>query len=671
MMIWRLLFLFFLLTQITLSDCAFATDESMNTSALSKEICVNLQQALDKGGTSVSYALVQGGNLLIADAVGYLDATRNAAATVDTLYNIGSLSKLYTAAAVMKLVDEGRIGLDDLVVTHLPDFKLKDSRYPDITVRMLLNHSSGILGTDYTIGITYGGYDSGYYDKLRLYFAKSFLKANPGMFSVYCNDGFEVAELLINKVSGIPFDRYVAENFLKPLKLLSTGYATRTFAPGSYAVKGSFPQEFPNVMASGGVSTNPVDLARFGTMFLNRGAGVLKPASVSEMSRAQGKTFIVEDTASTKFGLGWDTVNPFFENFDFGSGTLVKSGGTSQFISHLYVIPAYNLSASISVTSDFSGDASAVLRDIIAKVLRTQGIETARLPKKHIPLQPEPIPDGFAKEYTGYYGSGYSLMKVEVNSSDQTINLLLLDNDAWSPKFASLGYDGQFFGKTNGEKICRFVQANGNRYLLLIDEQQNIVFPAAQKLESTTARLGAWEGRLNQLYLPAEVYYNAVFLMPGLKLVRQEGLEGLVLMQQGGRIMPLSVVDDLNTSINLSIGRDLSTLTVEEVKEEEWLANEAYTLRPVSSLTELASGTIVLPEDGANRLHRIPTGNLSFTISEKGRIIAYNQSGDQVYDSLIQGLDFSLLPKDGFIRFVGLPGAQFKATIDTEEKHKQ
>ena len=82
---------------------------------------------------------------------GYGPADRAEGRPVDgkTRFNIGSTSKMFAAVSVLLLVDAGRIGLDDLVVKHLPEFGMKDPRHRDITVRMLFNHSSGLPGTTF------------------------------------------------------------------------------------------------------------------------------------------------------------------------------------------------------------------------------------------------------------------------------------------------------------------------------------------------------------------------------------------------------------------------------------------------------------------------------------------------------------------------------------------
>ena len=100
------------------------------------------------GETSVQYAVMQNGELLLSDAYGTDDASKKTKVTTDSVYGIASISKMFTTAAVMKLVEAGKIDLDQPVVNYIPEFTMKDARYKDITVRMLLNHSSGLMGGD-------------------------------------------------------------------------------------------------------------------------------------------------------------------------------------------------------------------------------------------------------------------------------------------------------------------------------------------------------------------------------------------------------------------------------------------------------------------------------------------------------------------------------------------
>ena len=153
------------------------------------------QAALTAGGAqSIQYALWQDGEIILTGHAGNYSRTENRALTDDILYGVGSVSKTYTAAAVLKLVDEGKVELDAPVTAYLPDFTMADGRYTDITVRMLLNHSSGLPGSTIANGFLLNDPDTLAADTLLEELSSQTLKADPGAFSVYCNDGFTLAE---------------------------------------------------------------------------------------------------------------------------------------------------------------------------------------------------------------------------------------------------------------------------------------------------------------------------------------------------------------------------------------------------------------------------------------------------------------------------------------------
>ena len=146
------------------------------------------------GAQSLQYALWQDGEIILTGHAGNYSRTENRALTDDILYGVGSVSKTYTAAAVLKLVDEGKVELDAPVTAYLPDFTMADGRYTDITVRMLLNHSSGLPGSTIANGFLLNDPDTLAADTLLEELSSQTLKADPGAFSVYCNDGFTLAE---------------------------------------------------------------------------------------------------------------------------------------------------------------------------------------------------------------------------------------------------------------------------------------------------------------------------------------------------------------------------------------------------------------------------------------------------------------------------------------------
>jgi CubicO group peptidase (beta-lactamase class C family) len=129
----------------------------------------------------------------------------------DSVLNIASVSKMYVTTAAMQLVDKGLVNLDAPVTDYIPDFKMADERYKDITVRMLMNHTSGLMGSIYEGALLFDEKSSDYHDSFLNKLSKESLKSNPGSFNCYCNDGFTLLEILIERVSKMSFTDYLKE----------------------------------------------------------------------------------------------------------------------------------------------------------------------------------------------------------------------------------------------------------------------------------------------------------------------------------------------------------------------------------------------------------------------------------------------------------------------------
>jgi CubicO group peptidase (beta-lactamase class C family) len=105
------------------------------------------------GVTGLQYALVSEGNLVVSGTAGVFSKSEETPLTNETMFGIGSVSKMFTTVAIMQLQDQGKLDLDEAVVNYIPEFRMNDERYRDITVRMLLNHSSGLMGSTYINGV--------------------------------------------------------------------------------------------------------------------------------------------------------------------------------------------------------------------------------------------------------------------------------------------------------------------------------------------------------------------------------------------------------------------------------------------------------------------------------------------------------------------------------------
>ena len=230
------------------------------------------QYAMQYGGAvSVQYALWENGEVTLQGHDGVYSKTENRALTDDDLYGIGSISKTYTAAAMMKLVEQGKVDLDEPVTAYLPDFTMADPRYTQITVRMLLNHSSGLMGGTTNDAFLFG--DQGNDDapsRLLERLAGQTLQAEPGAYSVYSNDSFTLAQLVIERVSGMEYTAFLNQYLLEPLGLENTLTPMEEFDT-SQLVKTylgtdtrALPAENLTIVGTGGIYSTASDLAAFG-----------------------------------------------------------------------------------------------------------------------------------------------------------------------------------------------------------------------------------------------------------------------------------------------------------------------------------------------------------------------------------------------------------------------
>ena len=157
---------------------------------------------------------VQHGQTRLLAAAGLRNAFTGDPATPDTMFQIGSLTKMYTATLVMGLVDAGEVSLDDTLDVLLPELRLAgDPDLSSITLRMLVTHTSGIEGDSF--------FDTGRGDeaveRLVARLGEIGMVHDPGATWSYCNTGFVLAGRVVEKVTGLPWHRALTERLVAPL----------------------------------------------------------------------------------------------------------------------------------------------------------------------------------------------------------------------------------------------------------------------------------------------------------------------------------------------------------------------------------------------------------------------------------------------------------------------
>lgn len=273
----------------------------------------------------------------------------------DTLFQIGSITKVFTATVVMQLVEEGKVDLDTPVIQYLPDLQLADSEAQRaITLRHLLSHTSGIEG-DYFADFGWGD------DALAKYVASLHTLrqwTRPGQLWSYCNSGFNLAGRVIEVLLERPYEQVVKERIFDPLGMSRStffAYEAITFPVSvghSYdPVSGAGPtiaRPYPIPRSSnpaGGIISTVGDLLRFAALHLDGGrAGetqLLSQASIEAMQQQQ----VVAANFADAYGIGWAIRTP-------GCARIVEHGGsTNGFQAQLLLVPEQRFAIAILTNS--------------------------------------------------------------------------------------------------------------------------------------------------------------------------------------------------------------------------------------------------------------------------------------------------------------------------------
>lgn len=268
---------------------------------------------------SISVAIVKDQETIWLKAFGMANNDGKVPSSTNTLYSICSISKLFTSVAIMQLYDAGKLRLDDNIETILPNYNLKQ-QYKEsgpVTIRSLLTHSSGLpRESDYPY---WTGPDFPFPSKEQMNLKlgeQQTLYPSSTIFQ-YSNLGMSLLGEVVEKISGQPYDKYVEDNILKPLKLASTHpYIPKEewgkkMAIGYGATKREGPRDKVNlfdakgIKAAAGFTSNVEDLARFASwqfrLLNNGGAEILKSSTLKEMHRVQW----VDPDFRTFWGLGF------------------------------------------------------------------------------------------------------------------------------------------------------------------------------------------------------------------------------------------------------------------------------------------------------------------------------------------------------------------------------
>jgi CubicO group peptidase (beta-lactamase class C family) len=301
-----------------------------------KGIAAALRPFVNSGSLAGAVTLVADKDRVLSlEAVGFADIAANRPMQTDALFWIASQSKPITAVALMMLVDEGKVKLDDPVATYLPEFKdqwlvveqdkdhvlLKKPKHP-VTVRSILSHTSGM---PFRSALEQPTLDLLPLQEAVRSYAMTPLEFEPGSKYQYSNAGINTSGRIIEVISGMPYETFLQQRLLRPLGMMDTTFwpneeqlkrlagsyrpsADKTGLEKTTITQLHYPLNDPKrqPMPAGGLFSTATDLGRFCQMMLNggiyQGKRYLSAAAVTQMTRKQTGEAVKES-----YGFGWST----------------------------------------------------------------------------------------------------------------------------------------------------------------------------------------------------------------------------------------------------------------------------------------------------------------------------------------------------------------------------
>ena len=587
------------------------------------------------GASSISLAFIDGERLVWAEAFGYADKGSKIPSTLDTMYSICSMSKMVAAIAVMKLADQKRVSLDAPLTDYIKSFSMLSPEYRQITVRMLLNHSSGFPGADYRNAASSSPLTFSYSAQVLETLQAQRLKHAPGYLSVYCNEGFTLIDQLVPAVTGKSYTQFVQDEIFTPLGMAHSRYFLDYFPEGSFAKRydGDTPlaQLFVNDFASGGLCSTPADMAKIAMMLLGGGrlgdVRILTEKSVAEMGVDQTLTsFNPVKSYAWSYGLGWDTViQPGLDAV--GVTAWLKTGDFQGLGTVITVAPKEGLAVVVMGASGrfSSGSATIIAERILLRALAEKG-RIAAMPAPLTPsFRPEKTPtDGLLNSVSGYYANNTTLMRVQRQSNVLDIDYYDPDANAWENWVAGLKLrnDDRFSADADPSQSFSFKTADGRQYLVTRSVkgyghyQDDLI--EGQKVSAAGPLPAAWNSRLGKKWLKTNEHpeFSLQWSYP---LMQLNAVDGLLVANAGA----LQVVDPLFSDDRAGMmllipqdrGKELNDVVIETSSNEEWIRFGSYLYRPEETILPLSNGTVAIGAEGLSEWRSLDAAGITKTVT--------------------------------------------------------
>lgn len=418
-----------------------------------------------------SVLVSQNGDIIYQKGFGYADIEKKIPVTPDTKFKIGSISKQFTSVAILKLLEEGKIKIEDKLSKYIPDF----SRGNEVTIYQLLTHTSGIHSYEFqrnfemTKPIT---------PKALLDSIKKFpYDFNPGERYQYNNSGYFILGYIVAQLSGKTLSEYLNETFFKPLGMNNTGiYETNKvlnkeaqgYSMNGETVKKADFQEMSWALGVGSIYSTTKDLYKWNEAIFNGkvlSGSTLKAAFTQAVLNSGGKV---------DYGFGW------FLSINRGLKFIQHSGVSNGFFSYLEHQPENKLTVCVLCNSlpTLEGinpilNGQAISEFILQDKMEKQNIDVDTI-----------VSENILKKYVGRYNYGHGMAMLVTMKDKQLFGQITgQPQNPLTPISAN-----EFYFKTMNAKI-KFVSDTSSKVERLIQYQDGVSFEANRLKDEMTVKI--------------------------------------------------------------------------------------------------------------------------------------------------------------------------------------
>lgn len=381
------------------------------------------QELKETNTPGAAIAIVKGDKIIYSKGIGRSDVETGAPVSPEMLFRIGSTSKMYTCAAILTLVQQGKLSLDEPVGTYIKNLSPKISK---LTLRQLMTHTAGLKDEAPSFGL----HDESVLMKTVTSWTDDYFFTEPGKVMSYSNPGFTLAGAVLEAAGGKPYATLVEELVLKPLGMVRSSFnpeITMTYPMSQgHDSEGKEPPKvvrpYPDnsgYWPAGFLMSSVLELSRFAIMYMNGGSIDGKQVFSPDLLAKLTGPYVDVPSQGAKYGFG-------LESHDFRGVRMVEhAGGIAGFGSLFKMIPDQKVA--VIILANRSG--------VSLEKTSEKAFETL------ISLQPEearkdlPLTDTDIKDLTGKYDlHGQS---IDISSRDGKLFLKYAGNESQLTKVAA------------------------------------------------------------------------------------------------------------------------------------------------------------------------------------------------------------------------------------------